>query len=125
MPFVKTKLRRSYARLSSAERSEGRASPVPNTFDVRACATSGGTVPAVTPDARAVVVRVGHGRRELVHANVSAGPTAACVWRQVIQAAPCGDKPRQLLHDRDAVYGHDFGRRAQRIGIAGIATPIH
>src|SRR5262249_3959331 len=36
-----------------------------------------------------------------------------------------GHKPRHLLHDRDAVYGRDFDRHAQRIGIDGIATPIH
>jgi hypothetical protein len=48
---------------------------------------------------------IAHGRRELVHVNVTANPAAAWVWRQVIEATPWGQKPRHLLRDRDAVYG--------------------
>ena len=72
-----------------------------------------------------VLVFIAHGRRELVHVNVTANPTAAWVWRQLIEATPWGNKPRHLLHDRDAVYGREFSRRAQRIGIDSIVTPIH
>ena len=68
---------------------------------------------------------IAHGRRELAHVNVTANPTAAWVWRQVIEATPWGNKPRHLLRDRDAVYGCDFRQRARRIGIDAIATPIH
>jgi hypothetical protein len=60
-----------------------------------------------------------------VHVNLTANPTAAWVWRQIIEATPWGQKPRHLLRDRDAVYGRDFRRRAQRIGIDALATPIH
>ena len=56
---------------------------------------------------------------------MTASPTAAWVWRQVIEATPWGRKPRHLLHDRDRVYSRDFGRRLQRIGIDDIITPIH
>jgi transposase InsO family protein len=59
-----------------------------------------------------------------VHVNVTANPTAAWVWQQVIQATPWGQKPRHLLRDRDAVYGRDFRQRAERIGIDAIASPI-
>jgi hypothetical protein len=45
MPLVKRKLSWSYARLSSAERSAGRESPVPNTFDASSISDS-------TPEAR-------------------------------------------------------------------------
>jgi transposase InsO family protein len=72
-----------------------------------------------------VLVFIEHGRRELVHVNVTANPTAAWVWRQLIEATPWGNKPRHLLHDRDAVYGRDFRRRTRRIGIDSIMTPIH
>jgi transposase InsO family protein len=71
------------------------------------------------------MVFIAHGRRELVHVNVTANPTAAWVWRQIVEATPWGHKPRHLLRDRDAVYGRDFRQRAQRIGIDAIATPIH
>jgi transposase InsO family protein len=72
-----------------------------------------------------VLVFIAHGRRELVHLNVTANSTAAWVWRQVIEATPWRSTPRHLLLDHDAVHGRDFRRRAQRIGIADIATPIH
>ena len=35
-----------------------------------------------------VLVFIAHGRRELVHVNVTANPTAAWVWRQLIEATP-------------------------------------
>jgi Integrase core domain len=62
--------------------------------------------------------------RELVHVNVTATPTAAWVWRQLIEATPWGQKPRHLLRDHDAVYGREFRKHARRIGIDAITTPI-
>jgi len=83
------------------------------------------TVPTLTFRTLYVLVFIAHGRRELVHVNVTVNPTAAWVWRQLIEATPWGQKPRHLLRDRDAVYGRDFRKRAQRIGIDAIATLIH
>jgi transposase InsO family protein len=71
-----------------------------------------------------VLVSIAHGRRELVHVNVTANPTAAWVWRQVIEATPWGRTPRYLLRDRDAVYGGDFVPRARRLGIQTLLSPI-
>jgi transposase InsO family protein len=71
-----------------------------------------------------VLVFIAHGRRELVHINVTANPSAAWVWRQVTEATPWGRTPRHLLRDRDAVYGRDFRARAKRVGIDAIATPV-
>jgi putative transposase len=82
------------------------------------------TVPTLTFKTLYVLVFIAHGRRELVHVNVTSNPTAAWVWRQVIEATPWGSKPRHLLRDRDAVYGRDFRQRARRIGIDAIATPV-
>jgi hypothetical protein len=83
------------------------------------------TVPTLTFRTLYVLVFIAHGRRELVHVNVTSNPTAAWVWRQLIEATPWGNTPRHLVHDHDAVYGRDFDRHVQRIGIDGIATPIH
>jgi transposase InsO family protein len=82
------------------------------------------TVPTLTFKTLDVLVFIAHGRRELVHVNVTANPTTAWVWRQLIEATPWGHTPRHLLRDRDAVYGRDFRRRARRIGIDAIATPV-
>jgi transposase InsO family protein len=67
---------------------------------------------------------VTHDRRELVHASVTAGPTAAWVWHQVIAATPWGRTPRYLLRDRDAVYGADLVARARALGIETVLTPV-
>src|SRR5436309_11782810 len=82
------------------------------------------TVQTLTFKTLYVLVFIAHGRRELVHVNVTANPTAAWVWRQLIQATPWGRKPRHLLRDHAAVYGRDFRKRARRLGIDAIATPI-
>jgi putative transposase len=82
------------------------------------------TVQTLTFKTLYVLVFIAHSRRELVHVNVTANPTAAWVWRQLIEATPWGNKPRHLLRDRDAVYGRDFRQRARRIGIDAIATPV-
>jgi transposase InsO family protein len=84
------------------------------------------TVPTLTFKTLYVLVFIAHGRRELMHVNVTANPTAAAwVWRQVIEATPWRHKLPHLLHDRDRVYGRDFRTRAGRIGIDAIATPVH
>ena len=65
-----------------------------------------------------------HGRRELVHVNVTAHPTAAWVWRQLVEATAWGRRPRHLVRDRDAVYGGDFAARATGLGIETVLTPV-
>jgi putative transposase len=70
-----------------------------------------------------VLVFIAHGRRELVHLAVTAHPTAAWVWRQLVEATPWGRRPTHLIRDRDAVYGGDFARRAEALGIETLLTP--
>lgn len=82
-------------------------------------------MPTLTFKTLYMLVFIAHGRRKLVHVSVTANPTSAWMWRQLIEATPWGQKPRHhLLRDRDAVYGRDFRQRARRIGIDSIATPI-
>jgi putative transposase len=57
------------------------------------------TVPTLTFKALYVLVFIAHGRRELIHLNVTANPTAAWIWRQLMAATPWGQKPRHLLRD--------------------------
>jgi putative transposase len=58
------------------------------------------TVQTLTFKALYVLVVIAHRRRELVHVNVTANPTAAWVWRQVLEATPWGHKPRHRLRVR-------------------------
>ena len=55
---------------------------------------------------------------------MTASPTAAWVWRQLVEATPWGRQPRYLVRDRDAVYGGDFVPRARRLGIETLLTPV-
>jgi transposase InsO family protein len=71
-----------------------------------------------------VLLFIPHDRRELVHWNVTAQPTAAWVWRQLLAATPWGRTPRSLLRDRDAAYGGGFVPRARRVGIDTRLGPI-
>jgi transposase InsO family protein len=82
------------------------------------------TVQTVTFRTLYVLLFVSHGRRELVHVNVTASPTAAWIWRQLIAATPWGRTPRYLLRDWDAVYGRDVVPRARRLGVETLLTPI-
>ncbi len=67
---------------------------------------------------------IAHGRRPIVHLNVTAHPQAPWVWRQLIEATPWGESPSFLIRDRDRSYGGDFVARARRIGIETVLTPI-
>jgi transposase InsO family protein len=82
------------------------------------------TLPTVAFRTLYVLVFVTHGRRELVHLAVTAHPTAAWVWRQLVEATAWGRRPRHLVRDRDAVYGGDFVARARGLGIETVLTPV-
>jgi hypothetical protein len=61
------------------------------------------TVPTLTFRTLFVLFFITHDRRELVHCRVTAHPTAAWVWRQLVEATPWNRRPTYLLRDRDAV----------------------
>jgi transposase InsO family protein len=82
------------------------------------------TVQTLTFRTLYVLIFISHARRELVHLNVTASPTAAWVWRQLIQATPWGRVPRYLVRDRNAVYGGEFAERARRLGVQTLLTPV-
>jgi putative transposase len=71
-------------------------------------------VPTATFQVLFVLVVLSHGRRRLVHFNVTEHPTAEWAARQLLEA--CGQEeaaPRYLIRDRDQVYGERFSRQAQ------------
>jgi transposase InsO family protein len=76
------------------------------------------TVPTATFRVLFVLVVLSHGRRRLVHFNVTEHPTAEWAARQLLEA--CGQEeeaPRYLIRDRDQVYGERFSRQAQTLDI--------
>jgi putative transposase len=58
-----------------------------------------------------------HDRRELLHIGVTDQPTATWAAQQIVHVFPDETGPTYLLPDRDAVYGADFQRRVERMGI--------
>jgi hypothetical protein len=81
------------------------------------------TVQTLTFRTRYGLVFITHGRRELVHVNVTARPSAAWVWRRPAEATAWGRRPRFLRRDRDAVSGGGFANRAAALGIESLLTP--
>jgi len=82
------------------------------------------TVPTLFLHTLYVFFFVEHGRRQLVHFNVTSHPTSDWVWRQLIEATAWGRQPRLLLRDRDACFGRHFMARAREIGIEVVLTPF-
>jgi putative transposase len=82
------------------------------------------TVQTLTLETLYVFLFISHCRHHLVHLNVTAHPTADWVWRQLIEATPCGKQPKYLLRDRDRLYGGNFNSRAARLAIQAIPTPV-
>jgi hypothetical protein len=74
-------------------------------------------VPTLTFRLLFVFVVLRHDRRELLHLNVTDHPSTVWTARQLIEAFPEDTAPRYLLRDRDAIYGQDFSRRVERLGI--------
>jgi len=74
-------------------------------------------VPTVRNKVLFVLVVLAHHRRRVVHVNVTEHPTAQWTGRQIIEAFPWDMAPKYLLRDRDAIYGSQFQKRVQSMGI--------
>jgi putative transposase len=74
-------------------------------------------VPTVTFNILYGFVVLLHNRRQVVHFNATAHPTALWTAQQIIEAFPEETAPRFLLRDRDSIYGEGFRSRVARMGI--------
>src|SRR6266542_6980888 len=83
------------------------------------------TVQTLTLRTVYALVFIAHGRRRVIHVNVTRHPTAQWIWQQVVAGTPWGVQPRYLIRDHDRSYGKDFIQRAARMGITTIVTPVH
>jgi putative transposase len=82
------------------------------------------TVPTATFRVLFVLVVLSHGRRRLVHFNVTQHPTAEWTARQLLEACVQEEAPRYLIRDRDQVYGERFSRQTQALDIREVViTP--
>jgi len=82
-------------------------------------------VPTATFRILYVFVVLSHGRRRILHFNVTESPSAAWTARQLIEAFPWDTAPTYLLRDRDRIYGLEFQRTALNIGIEEVRISPH
>ena len=73
-------------------------------------------VPTVRFKVLFVLIVLAHHRRRIVHFSLTENPTAEWTAQQTVNAFPWDEAPRDLLRDRDAVYGEAFRRRVRSIG---------
>jgi hypothetical protein len=75
------------------------------------------TVPTATFRVLFVLVMLRHGRRRMVHFNVTEHPTAEWTARQLLEACGQEENTRHLIRDRDHIYGERFSRQARILDI--------
>ena len=80
------------------------------------------TVPTATFNVLYGFVVLLHDRRQVVHFNVTAHPTAFWTAQQIIEAFPEETAPRFLLRDRASIYGELFRLRVAGMGIEEVVT---
>jgi len=63
-----------------------------------------------------------HGRRRILHFNVTEGPSAQWTGQQLVNAFPHDSAPKYVIRDRDKIYGAGFVRRVRAMGIEQVLT---
>ena len=63
-----------------------------------------------------------HGRRQVLHADVTAHPTAPWVVQQLREAFPDGQTPKYLLLDRDSTFDERVMNSIKNMGIRPVRT---
>jgi putative transposase len=80
------------------------------------------TVPTITFRNLFCFLVLSHDRRQVVHFNVTAHPTAFWTGQQMAEDFPEDTAPGYLLRDQDKIYGADFIERVQAMGIQEVRT---
>src|SRR5215472_4306867 len=80
------------------------------------------TVPTISLRILFVFVVLEHGRRQVLHFNVTEHPTAVWTAQQIVEAIAERDAPRYLIRDRDGVYGETVHQRLAWLGIEEVLT---
>ncbi len=80
-------------------------------------------VPSLTFKPLYCFVVLSHGRRMIVHVNVTQHPTVEWTTQQIIEAFPGeGTEPKYLHRDRDSIYGRMFRQKLAAIGIEKVIS---
>jgi hypothetical protein len=66
------------------------------------------TVPTIRFQVLYIFLVLAHDRRRILHAGVTANPTAEWTAQQLREAFPWETAPQYLLRDRDGIFGREF-----------------
>src|ERR1700736_1502460 len=82
------------------------------------------TVPTLRFEILYVFLVLAHDRRRILHFGVTAHPTAEWTAQQLREAFPWDSAPQYLLRDRDRIFGADFTKQVEDLGIKEmLSTP--
>jgi putative transposase len=70
-----------------------------------------------------VFVVMEHSTRRILHANVTAHPTAPWTMQQLREAVPSDHVYGFLIHDRDRIYSQQFDQSVRHLGLRVLKTP--
>ncbi len=79
-------------------------------------------VPTVRFQLLYVWFAIDHGRREVLHSNVTAHPTAAWVIRQLRETFPGEPEHRFLIFDKDAIFSAQVARSCSTTWSSSVRT---
>jgi transposase InsO family protein len=71
---------------------------------------------------RYLFLALAHDRRRILHFNVTAHPTAEWTSQQLREAFPFDQVPRYLLRDRDGIFGDEFWKDVEAMGIEEVLS---
>ena len=69
-----------------------------------------------------VFVVLAQDRRRIVYFNVTAHPTAEWTAQQIVEAFPIDSAQIYLLRDSDGIYGHEFRKQVDVMGIQEVLS---
>lgn len=75
------------------------------------------TVPTVNFRVLYVFVVMLHDHRRVLHFNITENPTALWTAQQMVNAFPFTTPPKYLLRDNDRIYGFEFTKRIEGLGM--------
>jgi putative transposase len=70
-----------------------------------------------------VFVVMEHATRRMLHANVTAHPTAPWTLQQLREAIPSDHRYRFLMHDRDTIFSQHLDQSIRHLGLRVLKTP--
>ena len=71
-----------------------------------------------------VFIVMEHATRRILHANVTAHPTALWTLQQLREAIPADHSYRFLIHDRDSIFSQQLDQSIRNLGLRVLKTPV-